>query len=194
MKSFELREGVPEDVGMDPARIRRLRDLVGGWVKSGDHPSVVVLVARRGVIVLHEAFGVLRHGDTTPTLKRDSIFPVSSCTKPITAAAVMCLVEDGLIGLNRPFIEYVPELDVRGVEWLAEARVADLLCHTAGFDDLRAGSFHRSGRPARAGIAPACIRAASGTEQEDTPRCWRSIDAPPRHRDDLFEFRLPAVG
>ena len=141
MKNFELREGVPEDVGMDPARIRRLRDLVGGWVKSGDHPSVVVLVARRGVIVLHEAFGVLRHGDNTPTLKRDSIFPVSSCTKPITAAAVMCLVEDGLIGLNRPFIEYVPELDVPGVEWLVEARVADLLCHTAGFDDLELGAF-----------------------------------------------------
>ena len=141
MKNFELREGVPEDVGMDPARIRRLRDLVGGWVKSGDHPSVVVLVARRGVIVLHEAFGVLRHGDNTPTLKRDSILPVSSCTKPITAAAVMCLVEDGLIGLNRPFIEYVPELDVPGVEWLVEARVADLLCHTAGFDDLELGAF-----------------------------------------------------
>ena len=85
---------------MDPVRIGRLRELIGGWVKNGDTPSVVVLVARRGVIVLHEAFGVLRHGDRTPTLKRDSIFPVTSCTKPITAAAVMCLVEDGLIGLE----------------------------------------------------------------------------------------------
>ncbi len=74
MKISELREGTPEDVGMDPVRIGRLRDLVGGWVKSGDTPSVIVLVARRGVIVLHEAFGVLRHGDPTPTLKPDSIF------------------------------------------------------------------------------------------------------------------------
>ena len=115
---------------MDPARIGRLRELVGGWVKSGDTPSVVVLVARRGVIVLHEAFGVRRQDDPTPTLKRDSIFPVASCSKPITAAAVMCLVEDGLIGLNRPFIDYIPELDVPGVQWLEEARVADLLCHT----------------------------------------------------------------
>jgi CubicO group peptidase (beta-lactamase class C family) len=141
MKSSELREGLPEDVGMDPVRIGRLRELVGSWVKSGDTPSVAVLVARRGVIVLHEAFGVLRHGDPTPTLKPDSIFPLTSCSKPITAAAVMCLVEDGLIGLNRPFIDYIPELDVPEVEWLAEARVADLLCHTSGFDDLLLGDF-----------------------------------------------------
>ena len=44
----------------------------------------------------------------------------------------MCLVEDGLIGLNRPFIDYVPELDVPDVEWLTEASVADFLCHTSG--------------------------------------------------------------
>ena len=43
----------------------------------------------------------------------------------------MCLVEDGLIGLNRPFVDYVPELDVPGVQWLDEATVADLLCHTS---------------------------------------------------------------
>ena len=142
MTSRVLHEGAPEDVGMDPARVERLRALVGGWVKCGDTPSVVVLVARRGVVVLHEAFGVLRHGDTEPTLRRDSIFPISSCSKPITAAAVMCLVEDGLIGLNRPFVDYVPELDVPGVQWLAEARVADLLCHTSGIDDLEIGRAH----------------------------------------------------
>jgi CubicO group peptidase (beta-lactamase class C family) len=141
MKSSELRVGAPEDVGMDSVRIGRLRELVGSWVENGDTPSVAVLVARRGVIVLHEAFGVLRHGDPTPTLKPDSIFPLTSCSKPLTAAAVMCLVDDGLIGLNRPFIDYVPELDVSDVEWLAEARVADLLCHTSGFDDLLLGDF-----------------------------------------------------
>jgi CubicO group peptidase (beta-lactamase class C family) len=141
MKSTELRQGKPEDVGMDPVRIGRLRELVGGWVKNSDTPSVAVLVGRRGVVVMHEAFGVLRHGDPTPTLKPDSIFPITSCSKPLAAAAVMCLVDDGLIGLNRPFIDYIPELDVPEVEWLAEARVADLLCHTSGFDDLLLGDF-----------------------------------------------------
>jgi CubicO group peptidase (beta-lactamase class C family) len=129
---------------MDPARVQRLRELLAGWVECGDTPSVAVCVARHGVVVLHQAFGVLRHGDTTPTLLRDSIFPVVSCAKPITAAAVMCLVEDGLIGLNRPFVDYVPELDVPGVEGLAEARVADLLCHTSGIDDFALDAFREA--------------------------------------------------
>src|SRR6266404_1454280 len=154
MKSPELWEGLPEDVGMDPVRIARLRELVAGWVKRGDSPSVAVLVARRGVIVLHEAFGVRRYGDPTPTLKPDSIFPISSCSKPIIAAAVMCLVDDGLIGLNRPFIDYSPELDAPDVEWLAEARVADLLCHTSGIDDLKLGEFIAAAAQRSSELAP----------------------------------------
>jgi CubicO group peptidase (beta-lactamase class C family) len=141
MTSPVLHEGVPEDAGMDPARVQRLRELLAGWMECGDTPSVAVCVARHGVVVLHEAFGVRRHEDTTPTLRRDSIFPITSSSKPITAAAVMCLVDDGLIGLNRPFVDYVPELDVPGVERLAEARVADLLCHTSGVDDLALGAI-----------------------------------------------------
>jgi serine-type D-Ala-D-Ala carboxypeptidase len=136
-----LHEGAPADAGMDPARVQRLRELLAGWIECGDTPSVAVCVARRGVVVLHEAFGVLRHGDAAPTLRRDSIFPIMSASKPITAAAVMCLVDDGLIGLNRPFIDYVPELDVPDVEGLADARVADLLCHTSGIDDLALGAI-----------------------------------------------------
>src|SRR5438552_15709116 len=119
MTDVVLHEGPPESVGMDPIRIQKARELLAGWVKCGDTPSVVALVARRGVIVLHEAFGVRHYGDTTPTLRTDSIFPVASCAKPITAAAIMCLVEDGRIGLNRPFVDYVPELEVPGVEGLA---------------------------------------------------------------------------
>ena len=42
---------------------------LAGWVKKGEMPSPAMLVARRGVIVLHEAFGVRRQEDTTPTLK-----------------------------------------------------------------------------------------------------------------------------
>src|SRR5215831_10591313 len=106
MGNLVLKEGLPESVGMDPARIERLKKLAAGWVTNGDTPSLAVLVARRGTIVLHEAFGVRRPEDTTQTLRRDAIFTIASSAKPITAAAVMCLVEDGLIGLNRPFIEY----------------------------------------------------------------------------------------
>ncbi len=136
MMNSVLQSGVAADVGMDPARLQHASDLAAGWVARGDTPSLVVLVARRGQVVLHEAFGVCHPDDTTPTLLRDSIFPVASLSKPIAAAAIMCLVEDGLIGLNRAFIDYIPELDRPEVEGLADATVADLLRHTAGIDDI----------------------------------------------------------
>jgi CubicO group peptidase (beta-lactamase class C family) len=50
--------------------------------------------------VLHEAFGRLTPDDDAPPVKRDTIYPLSSLTKPSTATAAMLLVEDGLLGLQ----------------------------------------------------------------------------------------------
>ena len=141
MANLALGEGTPQSVGMDPERLQSLRKLAAGWVASGETPSIVLLVARRGTIVLHEAYGVQRYDDVAATLRTDAIFPIASCTKPITAALVMSLVEDGLIGLNRCLIDYVPELDVPGVQWLEEVRVADLLCHTSCIEELQWAAY-----------------------------------------------------
>jgi len=128
----ELHEGSAVEAGMLPDRIERIRGLAKGWVEQGHTPSLVVLAARRGVIVLHEAFGRLRpEPDTTP-LRVDSIFPVSSITKPITATAAMLLVEDGLLGLNRPIRDYLPEISGEGTE---DVLVHHLLTHTSGYND-----------------------------------------------------------
>ena len=128
----ELREGSAAEAGMIPERIAHIRSLARGWVEQGHTPSLVVLAARRGVIVLHEAFGRLRpEPDTTP-LRVDSVFPINSITKPITATAAMLLVEDGLLGLNRPIRDYLPEVCGAGSE---EVLVHHLLTHTSGYSD-----------------------------------------------------------
>lgn len=127
-----LKRGKPEEVGMDPARIELVRERARGWVANGDTPSLVVLVARRGVVVLEEAYGILRPSDNAP-LQTNSIFPVMSTSKPITAAAVMCLVEDGLLSLKHPITDYVPEITSPGAD---QVLIADLLTHTSGYDDM----------------------------------------------------------
>jgi CubicO group peptidase (beta-lactamase class C family) len=127
---MELRHGSPKEAGMLPERVDRLRDLCARWVKEGHTPALSVCVARRGVIVLHEAFGGLRPGDSAPPLERRSLFPIASVTKPITATLVMQLVEDGLLGLNRPVLDYIPEVGSDGAE---EMLVHHLLTHTAGY-------------------------------------------------------------
>jgi CubicO group peptidase (beta-lactamase class C family) len=53
-----------------------------------------------------------------------------SVTKPITATLVLQLVEDGLLGLNRPAKDYLPEISGDGTD---EILVHHLLTHTSGY-------------------------------------------------------------
>lgn len=50
-----IRYGSPEEVGMSSLGIKRCEDVVKRLVDIGNTPSVVTLVARKGVIVSHEA-------------------------------------------------------------------------------------------------------------------------------------------
>jgi CubicO group peptidase (beta-lactamase class C family) len=127
--NMKLRPGNPEDVGMSAQRVRHVADLAEGWVAQGTHPSLVVFAARKGVIVLHEAFGHLTPEGDSPPLALDAIFPLASLTKPLTATAAMMLVEEGLLGPNRPVTEYIPEFTGKGKD---KVMVHHLLTHTSG--------------------------------------------------------------
>jgi CubicO group peptidase (beta-lactamase class C family) len=129
---MELRPGTPREAGLLPERVDRARDLCAGWVKSGHTPAIVALVARRGMVVLHEAFGKLRPEEDSPPVQLDTLFPIRSITKPMTSTLIMCLVEDGLLGLNRPVRDYLPEVTGEGTE---EVLVHHLLTFTAGWDE-----------------------------------------------------------
>jgi serine-type D-Ala-D-Ala carboxypeptidase len=130
---MKLKPGKPEEAGMSPARIDHIKELAGSWVDEGVHPALVVLVARRGVICLHEAFGTLTGEPDSSPLAKDSIFPIVSATKTFTAACVMLLVEDGKVGLMRPVREYFPEITAEGTD---EVLVHHLLSHLSGWQDL----------------------------------------------------------
>ncbi len=132
---MKLTAGTAEEAGMSPARVQHVKELARSWVEDGTHPALVVLVARRGIIVLHEAFGTLTSEPDSPPLPLDAIFPIASATKPITAAAIMCLVEDGRVGLMRPVRDYYPEIAAEGTE---EVLIHHLLCHLSGWRDIDA--------------------------------------------------------
>src|SRR3989442_9573880 len=129
---MQLRPGEPEEVGMSARRVRHVGQLAAGWVAQGITPVLVILVARRGVVVLHEALGRLTPDDNAPPVKRDTIYPLTSLAKPITATAAMLLVEDGLLGLQRPVSEYLPEFCGEGKQ---AVMVHHLLTHTSGLRD-----------------------------------------------------------
>lgn len=60
-----------------------------------------------------EALGHLAIGG--PPVRRDSLFRIASTTKPITAAATLAVIEEGLLGLDEPVDWLLPELADRRV-------------------------------------------------------------------------------
>src|SRR5215472_18255435 len=100
-------------MSLSKQRLARLHDVMAGHVERGTIPGLVLAVARRGVVHV-EALGTLTEGGTEP-VERDSIFRVSSMTKPVAAAAAMVLVERCVLRLDDPVDDLLPELADRRV-------------------------------------------------------------------------------
>jgi CubicO group peptidase (beta-lactamase class C family) len=75
---------------------------------AADLPGAVALVAH-GDQVEAAAVGSADAPGTVP-MARDSLFRIASLTKPITAAAVLLLVDDGELALDDPVARWLPEL------------------------------------------------------------------------------------
>ena len=84
-----------------------LREILKRHVDGGSFPGAVALLAR-GEQVEAAVVGSLAVGGAPMT--RDSIFRIASITKPLTAAAVMMLVDDGRIALDDPVAPWLEEL------------------------------------------------------------------------------------
>ena len=85
---------------LSQARLGRMHDVMAGYVERGEVPGLVTLVSRRGEVHV-DALGTRRIGGSDP-MRRDTIFRITSMTKPITAVAAMILVEECKLRLDEP--------------------------------------------------------------------------------------------
>lgn len=134
----ELRKGTPEQAGMRPEQIELIRQRGAEWVEQDNTMALGLMVARHGVVCLHEVWGPLTGAPDAPPVQPDSWWPYSSMTKPMTAAAIMMLVEEGRVGLTRPVQFYIPELEGEGA---GDVLVQHLLTHTSGYDGDEADAW-----------------------------------------------------
>jgi len=134
--------------GLSKARLRRLGEVMSGYVERGEVPGVVTFVGRRGAADLL-VVGTKAFGSSDP-IRRDTLFRVTSMTKPVTAAAAMILVEECKLRLDEPVDRLLPELSARRVLKRLEGpvddtvpanrpiSVRDLLTFRMGFGDIPA--------------------------------------------------------
>jgi CubicO group peptidase (beta-lactamase class C family) len=101
----------------------RLRAAAQRHVGDDRVPGLVALVAC-GDQVHVEALGRLTAGAGRP-VSRDSLFRIASTTKPVTGAATLALIAEGLIGLDEPVDRLLPELAGRRVLRALDGPLAD---------------------------------------------------------------------
>src|SRR5204863_9660738 len=105
--------------------LARMHEVLAEYVERAEIPGLVTLVSR-GDEVHADAIGTMAFGDARP-IGRDTIFRISSMTKPVTAAATMLLVDDGTLQLDEPVDGLLPELADRRVLPQLESALDDTL-------------------------------------------------------------------
>ncbi len=142
----------PEEVGLSTPRLEALGALLRERIAAGHLPGAVALVARRGCVAWHEAFGG-RDPATGEPMRTDAIFRIYSMTKPLVSVGVMMLVEQGRLLLDDPIGKYLPAL--AGLQVAAEGgtvpaaspiTIQDLLRHTSGltYEFRGTGPVHKA--------------------------------------------------
>lgn len=98
----------PEEVDLSTERLQRIHEMVMRHVEAGDISGAVTIVARRGRVVHFEAHGLMDIEAKKPMTK-DALFRLASSSKPVTAAAILMLMEEGKLKLTDPVGKYIPE-------------------------------------------------------------------------------------
>jgi CubicO group peptidase (beta-lactamase class C family) len=97
-------------------------------------PGLSIAVVDRDGILWSAGFG--RTGKGKQPVTPETLFSIQSMSKTFTATAVMFAVQDGLVDLDTPITEYLPEFTVNS-RWEKNPQhkmtLRHLLTHTAGF-------------------------------------------------------------
>jgi CubicO group peptidase (beta-lactamase class C family) len=158
--------GKAEDLGLSSERLQRINLLIQRYIDDKQITGAVTVVSRRGKTAHYEAQGEMDAESRTP-MRKDGIFRMASMTKPVSAVAVLMLLEEGKIRLTDPVSRFIPEFKDSKVAMAKSSRppaaaaapgqpppapeiytvpasrditVRDLLTHTAGLESGGAGT------------------------------------------------------
>ena len=98
----------------------RIRAVMEEYVESGSVPGLAWWVSRDGEVSRGE-LGTSRPHGVGDAVRADTLFRMSSTTKPVTAVVAMTLVDDGTLALDDPVERWLPELADRQVLVSADA-------------------------------------------------------------------------
>lgn len=142
--SIRLGYALPEAVGLSSDTLAQIGTLIQQAIDSGATPGAVVLIAKDGKVIFHEAFGHYTYS-ATDAMERDAIFDLASVTKiAATTISVMRLQGEHQLDVDHPLSQYFPELAASNKKDLL---LREIMAHRAGlqawipfFEQTLAGS------------------------------------------------------
>ncbi len=110
----------------DKARLEQAASVMADWIKDGRVEGASILVTQ-GSRQFARNFGSAKGSEP--------VFLLASITKPMTAAAVMTLVDQGELSLDDHAVKFFPGFTGDGRETIT---IRNLLTHTGGLPDMLA--------------------------------------------------------
>jgi CubicO group peptidase (beta-lactamase class C family) len=135
--------GKPEELGFSVERLSRIHEAVQRHIDAKAVAGAVTLVVRQGRIAHFEAHGLIDVEANRP-MPKDGIFRLASMSKPITAVAVMMMIEEGKVRLNDPVSKFIPEF-----------KSMKVAMPKPGTDPAAGGRGGRGGPPPEVDLVPA---------------------------------------
>ncbi|MCL6261632.1 serine hydrolase [Aquiflexum sp. TKW24L] len=124
-----LAYSIPESQGLDSRKLGKIDSIMARSIDRKAIPGGVILVAKNGQVIFEKAYGHYDYKKTRP-VTTETIYDLASITKVLaTTQAVMFLESRGVIDMNKPIGNYLPELENTNKEDLI---LRDILAHEAG--------------------------------------------------------------
>ena len=117
------------EIDRGAAGLQNAATMVAGWVEAGILPGAALVIARGGTVVVEGYWGFADLAARRPA-GPDTLWSIASITKPITAMTVILSADHGLIDLDAPIVEALPEFGSESSRGLVTLR--HLLTHTSG--------------------------------------------------------------
>lgn len=110
-------------------------------IEIGNVPGLSMVLIENGKIADHRAYGVKNSRGDEP-IEGTTVFEAASLSKPVFAYGVLQMVEEGLLDLDTPLIQYLPYPDVKDDKRLELITGRMVLAHMTGFPNWRGESLN----------------------------------------------------
>lgn len=157
----------PTAEGMKPDLETNIDSIVAEAIRAGAMTGCQVAVAKDGQIVIEKGYGRIDSDKNSAKVTTETLFDLASMTKTnATLAGLMKTYDEGLLDLDAPIAEYIPELDST-----AKAQITP-----------RQLLFHESGMPPVINIFRFALGPTADTDGENE-------DCDTRFRNDIFSTK-----